>query len=155
MLPPRFLEAAFHSLPSRGRDTQNLSRWRCSKLELECHRLHPEPTTPLPQSLGSIHWTSAKKHGETLKHHLGGQFWSNAKHLLSFLKQIHVWLHDGSKYINHRSFEQENYSTMMPFRDLRDCPHCPALYNGFSSSTKPTRAPGVIGQCEYQAWLKW
>ena len=33
---------------------------------------------------------------------------------------------------------------MMPFRDLRDCPHCPALYNGFSSSTKPTRAPGVI-----------
>lgn len=26
MLPPRFLEAAFHSLPSRGRDTQNLSR---------------------------------------------------------------------------------------------------------------------------------
>lgn len=34
MLPPRFLEATFHSLPSRGRDTQNLSRW-CSKLELQ------------------------------------------------------------------------------------------------------------------------
>ncbi len=157
MLPRHFLEAAFHSLPSRGRDIRNLSGWKCpgwslNGLDLVVGIASPwKQTTPLPQSLGSIHWTSAKtmaflldkpRNTGSLKQCETPAKLSETDSSLTACKSQSTWIRKLSNNDAFRHLRNRTVHTVLPCTKASVLPPNPRVLLEWS-----------VDQ-EYQAWLE-